>query len=236
MIVSSIWIGDRLSRMERLVIRSHQLAGHTFRLYAYGKLEGVPADVEIVDAATVLPPQRIFRSSNGAVGDFANLFKYYALADFGGCWTEMDEVCLRPWTELGAFISSEADESGGVHIDQAAISIEAGHVLLTSLIAECEVQLSALRGAPFMWGTFGVGQFARAVKAHGLEARVVPPGAFCPLPWWQAVTIWRPEAQVEIPRDAYGIQLWNEAWRREGWDKERAPAGSLYAKLCDALG
>jgi hypothetical protein len=122
--------------MERLVIRSYLRFGHSFRLYTYGKVENVPSGTEVLDGAEILPPSRIFRSSNGAVGDFANLFKYYVLRDFGGCWTEMDEVCLRPWDLrfLGGFISSEATEDGGAIIDQAAICIEPGHALMRGLV------------------------------------------------------------------------------------------------------
>lgn len=229
--ISSIWIGERLSCMERLCIRSYLRFGHPFRLYAYGTPEGVPAGTELVDAGTILPESAIFRSTNGAVGDFANFFKASVLLRDGGCWTEMDEVCLRPWDGLGSFISSEAGEDGSVQIDQAAISIEPGHALMAYLVESCERRLKD--NAPFEWGTFGVTAFQAAVKAHGLESRVLPPDHFCPLPWWKAEDLMRPG---NIPESAYGIQLWNEAWRRKGWDKDTVPKGSLYEKLTEVCG
>ena len=156
MIVSSVWIGDRLSKMERLTIKSHQANGHTFRLYAYGTPEGLPPGVDLADASAILPASSIFRSVNGAVGDFANYFKYRVLLAEGGCWTEMDEVCLRPWDDLPAsYVSTEAAGSGPSIIDQAAIQIGAGHPLLAALVESCERRIK--EGPPYEWSCFGVG-------------------------------------------------------------------------------
>lgn len=228
MIISSIWIGDRLSKMERLCIQSYLQFGHTFRLYCYAVPEGTPEGVQVMDASKILPESRIFRSSNGAVGDFANYFKYLVLRDQGGCWTEMDEVCLRPWDDLGYFISSEWNKGGGLTIDQAAINIEAHHPLMVSLVEKCEKRL--LDDAPLEWGTFGVESFDREVRAQGLLQRVKIPEMFCPLPWWEAPSLCGSN-DIEIPEGAFGIQTWNEAWRRGGWDKDSAPPGSPYERL-----
>ena len=229
--VASVWIGPQLTRMERLCVRSFLRFGYRFRLYVYDEPKGVPEGVELVDAATIVPAARVFLADNGAVGDFANYFKYRALCETGGCWTEMDEVCLRPWTDLGLFISSEADPTGTSTIDQAAIQIEAAHPLMMTLVEWCEQRLQ--ESGPFPWATFGPSQFARAVALHELQVRVCAPGVFCPLPWWEAADLLVPGT---IPATAYGIQLWNEVWRREQWDKDAAPAGSLYALLCDQVG
>lgn len=227
--VSSVWIGDRLSLMERTCVNSFLRLGHPFTLYVYGHVEGIPGGVDVVDAASVLPASEIFRSTNGAVGDFANFFKYHALRDVGGVWTEMDEVCLRPWCGLGPFISSEEGENGA-RVDQAAIGIEARHPMMESLVERCARHLAEHKGAPFEWGTFGVPAFTAAVEEFGLASRMVPSTHFCPLPWWKAADLLTPG---EIPHESFGIQLWNEAWRREGWEKDAAPEGSLYRKLCD---
>jgi len=217
--------------MEQMCMHSHLRAGHEFHLYTYDPPTNVPAGVQLHDAADVLSPERIFRSSNGAVGDFANYFKYHVLRDQGGCWTEMDELCVRPWGDLGQFVSSEHVAGGGNVIDQAAINIEAGHPLMVSLVEQCDARLRD--GGALTWGTFGVNQFAEAVRKLGLH--VMPPGAFCPLPWWDAKLLiqsgfedWGSAWKAALEQ-SHGIQLWNEAWRREGWDKDSVPAGSMYA-------
>ena len=41
-VVQSLWLGDRLTTMERLAISAFLRCGHTFHLYCYNPIKNVP--------------------------------------------------------------------------------------------------------------------------------------------------------------------------------------------------
>ena len=95
--IQCLWIGERLSTMERLSIRSFLHHGHTYHLYVYDKVAGIPPGVLVKDAAAILPRSRIFQYSGFAsYAGFANFFRYKLLLENGGWWADADMICLRP--------------------------------------------------------------------------------------------------------------------------------------------
>lgn len=106
MVVNSLWIGNTLSAMELLSIRSFISHGFAFHLWTYDTIENIPTDVVIQDANTILPKSSIFRYQNinkfghgkGSVSGFSDLFRYKLLYDVGGIWTDMDITCLQSFS------------------------------------------------------------------------------------------------------------------------------------------
>ncbi|MCB9204936.1 MAG: hypothetical protein H6603_08170 [Flavobacteriales bacterium] len=104
-IVNGLWIGPRLSLLERLTIKSFVDNGHEFRLWCYGKLEeDVPNGSFLMNANDILDESRVFRYRNrnqfghgkGSVSGFSDIFRYKLLHDLGGWWVDMDVTCLKP--------------------------------------------------------------------------------------------------------------------------------------------
>ena len=60
-----LWIGSRLSALERLSIASFLANGHPVHLYAYGPIEGIPAGTTLRDAREILPESEVFTYSEG---------------------------------------------------------------------------------------------------------------------------------------------------------------------------
>lgn len=100
-VIQSLWIGNRLSAMERLAIQSFLANGHDFHLYCYNDVEGLPAGTVVRDGNDILPESRIFAYADGfAKGShaaFSNHFRYKLLLERGGWWVDTDVVCLRPF-------------------------------------------------------------------------------------------------------------------------------------------
>ena len=55
LIVQSLWVGDRLSRMEYYSIKSFLILGYTYHLYTYNKVKNVPKGTIIKDASKIMP-------------------------------------------------------------------------------------------------------------------------------------------------------------------------------------
>ena len=227
--MQSLWIGARLSAMERLSIASFLANGHAFHLYAYEDIEGVPAGTEMMDAARVLPASKIFRSrENGSLAGFANFFRYKLLLERGGWWVDLDTVCLRPFDFDGEYvISSELHHSGSEVVDLAALKTPPGSALAEYAWRVCQ----AKDPGQIRWGETGPRLLAEAVRQCGLERYIQPPRAFCPVNYrdWASVL---DGSCAEPGADSYGIHLWNELWRDSGQDKDAAyPADCLFERL-----
>src|SRR6185369_12125094 len=95
----SFWFGENITQYQRLAMKSFVDFGHRYILYAYRKF-GVPAGVELRDAAELLPEPRVFFYGDkagvgrGSVAGFSNLFRYHLLRRLGGWWVDADVVCL----------------------------------------------------------------------------------------------------------------------------------------------
>src|SRR5688500_8391522 len=105
-IVHGLWIGDQLSKLEQLTLRSFARHGHEFHLWVYTTLRTpLPQGVIVRDANTVLPITSVFRKLNadpdtgvgrGSVSLFSDLFRYKLLYEHGGYWADLDVTCLKP--------------------------------------------------------------------------------------------------------------------------------------------
>ena len=96
-VVRGLWIGGRLSELERLCIRSFCANGHEFHLYAYDELQNLPqaGGLRVLDGADILPRRAMFTYRRGGLSGFSNHFRWELLRREGGWWVDMDVVCLR---------------------------------------------------------------------------------------------------------------------------------------------
>ena len=98
-VVQSLWVGGRLSALERLCVRSFCAHGHEFHLYHYDELENVPRvdGLRLMNAEEILPRTAMFNHvSNKPLAFFADHFRWELLRQRGGWWADMDMICLRP--------------------------------------------------------------------------------------------------------------------------------------------
>lgn len=226
--VQSLWVGARLSALERLAIASFLDHGHPFHLFVYGEVEGAPPGTELRDAAEVLPASEVFTyRDQPSTSAFSNLFRYKLLAERGGWWVDSDLVCLAPFDFAGDTVLAGERVRGEAVVATAALRLPAGH----PLAAWAWERAAACDRAEVGWGEIGPRLVAEGVERFALAAHVEPPETFCPLPYdaWRRVLDPRPPA---LPAAARALHLWNEMWRREGADKDgEHPAGCLYERL-----
>lgn len=227
--IQGLWIGPRLSAMERLSIRSFLDHGHPYHLYVYDPVREVPAGAVLKDASEILPPERIFRyRDEGSYAGFANFFRYKLLLERGGWWADTDVVCLKPFRFAHARVySGEATREGEV-VNNGVIRAPAGCAVMALAWRACR------RADPsrLEWGETGPRLMLRLIRRLGLAHRVQPAAAFCPLAWWHWDHVLDPSREWAFGPEAYAIHLWNEMWRRAGCDKDRRyPDACLYQRL-----
>jgi hypothetical protein len=233
--VQGLWIGERLSALEQLSIRSFLACGHEYHLYVYGPIAGVPLGARLMPAREILPPERIFKyPEHDSYAGFANHFRYQLLYQRGGIWADCDVICLQPLRAGGPLLIPGEDAPGGsVICNNCLLAAPPGHPLLARLLAECESRdVRTLR-----WGDTGPTLVTRLVAELGLQSAVRPPQEYCPVPWseWESFLTAEPLAQARVRAALAGataVHLWHELWRRAGIDKDaRHPPGCAYEEL-----
>jgi len=226
--IQSLWIGPRLSAMERTSLASFVRHGHDVHLYTYGDVDGVPDGVVVRDGTEILPAERIFRyREHDTVSGFSNYFRYKLLLERGGWWVDTDLICLRPFTFAGDYVFASELSKGAAVVTSSAIKAPRGSEAMRFAWEFCDARdPSSLR-----WGETGPALAQQIVERFGLHDAVQPPQVFCPIPFWEWRRLVDAEAP-ELPAEAHAVHLWNELWRRNGVDKDAAhDPGSLYERL-----
>jgi hypothetical protein len=215
-IIQSLWIGPRLTTMERLSIESFLRHGHEFHLYTYGDVEGVPAGAVVRDGREILPAERIFvYRDSPSVSGFSNFFRYKLLYERGGWWVDADMVCLRPFAFEGAHVFASEVSKGVTCVSSGAIRAPRGSEPLGWAWEVCQSK----DPASLRWGETGPALVGEAVERFSLQDSVQPPSMFCPIPY----TDWHRLLDADAPElseESVAVHLWNEMWRREGCDKD----------------
>jgi hypothetical protein len=231
--IQSLWIGARLSTLEKLSIQSFLDYGHRYHLYAYRDLPDLPRGAMLRDAGELLPASQIFQyRERKSYAAFSNVFRYKLLFERGGIWSDTDVVCLRPFDFAEEHIF--ASEMVGTRDMQSPRAVVTSCVIKAppgSVAMELALRSALAKDrATLRWGEIGPRLVSQVVEAHGLGCFVQPPATFCPIPYsgWRQLIDPQPPP---LPR-GYAVHFWNEMWRFADQDRDAEyPEGSLYESL-----
>ena len=238
-VMQSLWVGNELSRLERLSIASFLAAGHDYHLYTYEDVKGVPTGVTLRDAGEILDSGKIYRHRSGSLALFADEFRWELLRTRGGWWVDTDMLCLRTFDFDDELVFGKETD---VLLNTAVLKVPAGHAICSIMLERCRHpnRLQAcdnarsrrrkwLRKALFQglnaakWGELGgpIG-FTLGMKHLGLFDRAQPFTTFYPVgPHnWQSLIDGTFTDRDEFPSATAGIHLWTEMMRRDDFSKD----------------
>jgi Mannosyltransferase OCH1 and related enzymes len=232
--VQSLWIGDRLTTLERLAIASFLANGHRFHLYCYSEPAGLPSGTILKDASEVLPRNRVFTYAEGfargSTAAFSNFFRYKLLLERGGWWVDTDVVCLRPFNLADARVWSteRMDPPQELTVSSSVIKASAGDALMAWAWRACD----AMRVESIRFGQIGPRLLQAGVDALGLHAYMKPHTFFSPVPSFDWAKVLDPTQTIVFGGEVYGVHLWNQMWSANHVDKDASyPAACLYEQL-----
>jgi hypothetical protein len=228
--IQGLWVGDALSAMERLSIASYLAHGHDFDLYAYGPIRDVPPGARLLDAAEVLPVDRVFLyRDRPSYAGFANYFRYKLLLERGGWWVDLDTVCLRPFDFEGDHVfSSERTRDGRSVPNATFLKAPAGSPVMGSLWDACRSK----DPAAIIWGETGSKLLAETLPRLATGSCLQDPDVFCPIDFFEWRRALDPGDPRAFPESTRAVHLWHEMWRKEGSDKDAEyPPDCLYERL-----
>jgi mannosyltransferase OCH1-like enzyme len=205
--------------MERLSIASFLRHGHDYRLFTYGPVEGVPAGAVVEDARSILPESMIFQyREHASYAGFSNFFRYKLLLERGGWWVDTDTVCLAPFDFDASYVFGSQSFGDGREIPSASpLKALAGSPAFAYAWESC----ISRRPEDLVWGETGPRLVADLIERFSLGRFRQPRGVFCPIDPGEWKRIVDPNVERRFDASARAVHLWNELWRREGWDKDR---------------
>tara|TARA_R110000824_G_scaffold107055_1_gene252902 strand:+ start:8631 stop:9365 length:735 start_codon:yes stop_codon:yes gene_type:complete len=232
-IIQSLWIGNKLSQVEKLCISSYIHHGHEFHLYSYNDIDGLPQNCTIKDASDILPKEEIFSYNvglgKGSYSAFSNYFRYKLLNLKGNWWTDTDIVCLKKFDFEDEYVfASEKTSSDGNHITSGVIKAPKDSLFSQKCYEFCREQDKDT----LPWGVVGPKLVSKIVKELNIENFVKPWKFFNPIGFEQLGMIFDETFGNMKLDDSYAVHLWNEMWRRNNLDKNRKyEENCLFEKL-----
>lgn len=228
---ASCWIGEQIVPLGNMCINSFGARGFPFALYTYNPVRDVPAFVDVRDANTLVPAERVFKA-HGGLETFCDLFGYSYLFDHGGWWVDNDVLCncdIAPPVDV-AF----AEEKPGV-INNAVLRFPKSHFAIRALLD----YIATVDPATAPWGATGPLALSKVFKEHGLGLPFAIRD-FYPLHWKEAPKLLFPEFRDEVIEKiapAPFVHLWGATLREVGFNFTIPPPGSymeyLHSKYLD---
>ena len=244
----TLWIGPALGAVERACLRSWLRHGHRAALYCYEPPAGVPAGIELRDAAAILPRDKVVRHHSGSVSLFSNWFRYELLRRALGTWLDTDAYLLKPLESSRPYLLGEYEPG---RLNGGVLRMPPDSPLLPPLIALFEekqvpawlpwrsrlaaqwrLRTGGRSGVSEMpWGSTGPEALTALAHEMGLAGEAVPPAILYPVPWQQADWVRDPAVRLEdrISAETVSVHLWNE--RIKHFKAVPAAAGSFLARL-----
>jgi Glycosyltransferase sugar-binding region containing DXD motif/Alpha 1,4-glycosyltransferase conserved region len=216
--IQSLWIGPRLSTMERLSIASFLHHDHDYHLFTYSPVEGVPPGAVVRDAREILPESRIFQyREHASYAGFANFFRYKLLLERGGWWVDTDVVCLRPFDfDEPYVIATEHHPYGGEVPTNSFLKAPEG----SPAFAEAWERCQSSRPETLTWGEMGPLLIGEIASRFDLGKYLQPAKTFCPVPYQEWARFTEPGVPWSFDASTRAVHLWNELWRRGSKDKD----------------
>lgn len=253
------WIGNELSQMELLALKSASKQGHQPTIWTYDSISNLPSSVVVRRGEDVLPKQKIdylIHQLQLPLAVVSDLFRYQLLHQVGGLYSDTDVVILRNLDPIldREFFCSTYEYGYGQCASNCFMHITAGSTISKYLVEESErrleeVEKNGLSAENYCY----LGPFLVQQCAAELGVAQLPYDFINPISWrWvskliafekpdhrfllkTAVRKFLPSIESRgygLTKDSFAIHLCNEIWKQQGLNKNsRFHRQSLYERL-----
>ena len=232
-IIQSLWIGEELSKIEILSIKSFMDNCHIYNLYTYDNVKNIPPGVIVKDGNEILDKSQIFRYKNGSISAFSNLFRFVLLYKKGGYWVDTDMICVRklPFKENDIVFTSEPSSNYQNKIPTSSlIKIPKKNIIALQGIKILQLYKKLILNGRMNWGA-GPSTVKILIKNFKLEKNVLEWNQTCSCYCGDYQSIFDPIENGEnkniimriedIPINMFCIHLWHQMIRSNNIDKNK---------------
>ncbi|WP_257668521.1 glycosyltransferase [Parapedobacter tibetensis] len=227
-IIQGLWIGEKLTPLCLLCMKSYLFHGHEFHLYAYNQFD-LPEGAILKDANEILSKEKIFKDKYGSYAIFSDWFRFELLYKYGGWWSDMDSICLKPFDSDDDYVF--ATELSGINncvIQIGNIKVPVG----SKVIKDC-LEIIYKKGplAVTNWFEIGAQLLSIKISENKLEEYVCDPNVFTPISVSTSEILFQ-NAYIEFSDLTYAVHFYNNKLRSAGVDlEEKFHPHSLYERL-----
>lgn len=248
--IASLWIGDRLSWLEQLCLKSFADAGHPTTLYSYSPIENLPDGVMAGDAAEIYPAEPMLRHvRTGSPAIHADMWRLHLLAKTDKIWVDADMYCYRPFDPKDGYLFGW--EKPGL-VCNAVLALPRDSATLRALLSFFEDEYAI---APWLkkwqrreleeerdagkpvhiteqnWGFTGPAAVTYFLQQTGEIAHARPEAAFYPIsfPNRNQMILSRFRVETSLTEETRGVHFWARRMkpRLEEAEKNRPRRGSF---------
>jgi hypothetical protein len=219
--VSMMWVGNPLTQVQRLSMRSFLHHGHDVILYTYEDLDP-PAGVTVRDANTIVSDSDIFLSHD-TYSAFSDVFRYRLLKQQQTIWVDADTLCLRSDWDFGDYIFG-LQEPGKVASCVLGYPSDSS---LAHLLKSRSIYHSAN-----IFDALGPVLVTSVLDELEMTHLAQPMEVFSPILWLDFDVMWREqftEKVLEACKDSHAVSLWNFMLTRNNYPRNDFPQGSAMA-------
>lgn len=95
--INFLWLDSELGEIELISLKSFHKLGYRCILWTYDDIINLPKYVELYSANDIIERFEICNRK------FSDYFRYKLLYSFGGWWSDIDNICLKPLPEQPYF-------------------------------------------------------------------------------------------------------------------------------------
>lgn len=230
--VASLWIGERLSPLELLCLKSFSDAGHKVTLYTYGELVNPPVFCEIRDAREIWDhPEILIHEARKSPAIHSDIWRIKLMLKSDAIWIDTDAYCIRPFTTTDGYLVGVQDRrgvnTGVLRLPQDSQALLEFDEFLTTL-GSIPPWWSAQQTEEFIqdhdrvdfrdmkWGTTGPLGLTYFMRKSGEFSKSLPRHVLYPLPQSQKRTplLEKSVAQSFIKSDTLSAHFYAAGFRR----------------------
>lgn len=246
--IASLWIGESLSFLELLCLKSFVDAGHPVTLYTYGELRNPPDFCTIKDAREIWDNTDILvHAGKKSPAIHADLWRIRLLRQTDAIWVDTDAYCHQPFRPVDGYLvgweSAEWITNGVLRLprDSPALALFDDFLQRANVppwwdARERREYLTSAGGVDFQtapWGTTGPRGLTYFMKQTGEARHALPPHVLYP---WKVnrkgLAFRLPRyAEAYIQPDTISLHFYNSGFRRS-LAKNTLSAESFIGQLC----
>lgn len=236
--IGSLWVGEALSWLEQLCLKSFLDHGHEVALFTYTTVANVPSGVRIENAKEILPSDRIIRHARtGSPAYHADVFRLHMIQKTDFVWADTDAFCCRPWQFKGRHFHGWISDNKPM-VNNGVLCLPKSSKTLAAMkrftsdeypippwySEEKQAQLKAAKEqgtgihvSLLPWGVWGPDALTWYLKATGEIEKSKAPQVLYPVPFKKAGFPLNPNhlnsTQALIRDDTLSVHFWGRRFR-----------------------
>lgn len=248
--IASFWMGDRLSFIEQLCLKSFVDIGHETILYSYEEITNIPLGVKSLDARMILPEKEYLDfkgKEKPAPAVFSDKFRVYLMLKTDAIWIDCDIYACKAFEPLEYILPLEFSfqlSNAVLRLPKNSLALKQYAEFLNTPFpkfpdnwtnqAHVMEEVNKVRDAAqpthildlkyYHWGPFALTYFT---KQTGEFKKALPSNLFFPIPGFKTQQILRPYEKMphKIPSNGWAIHFYSSLLKRKL--QARVPDGNL---------